>query len=530
MKCFSYFYGGVTNLNCQLTMRNKEQCEEGLLYPDFTLIFIQTFTSAKVVVPKTEWVKPMTEGNIDDQLFMSDEIALRRYELPGFRMSVKMGIGDDENFKEAEVAGEVRVWMTVFFDHTVQLSYRLLVLNSERFSDLALCRSSEVLDTDGLIVLAGLVQHVEHWEFNEKKNRQEINGCVQGVRIEGLTLDANSAWVAGGTREEGLTFTEVQRRYRNIVDKTPAGEFRYKDYHYTFIDVWETVEHGGATRFADMAEDEVIEHIERHHRAELVGLMSLYPCEWPYRMDSAYEAVCGPNIAIDTDDLVLANENMSVVFGTYGRRGEGASTDWQKHLMRRDRYHVSWPEYLVLVEILLAKKHTINYVLNKYIYNSSRALAAGSYDMVEQNSLLNIRLSKILLQLDAIRYLRYVSHKHMSNLTEERLGIAKDRKMLDSTFAQVGTSLNTVNDVAELKEANATKFILFFISVASLFGVLLEGDGTAPVFAMISRDFGEGIAVFLVGLTCFGIVFGLYMLIKLAVRWQRQRKRRKQGF
>ena len=144
--------------------------------------------------------------------------------------------------------------------------------------------------------------------------------------------------------------------------------------------------------------------------------------------------------------------------------------------------------------------------------------------------MLNIRLSKILLQLDAIRYLRYVSHKHMSALTEERLRIAKDREMLDSTFAQVGTSLNTVNDVAELKEANATKFILFFISVASLFGVLLEGDGTAPVFSMISRDWGEGVAVSLVAITCAGIIFGLYMLIKLTVRWQQQRKRRKQKF
>ena len=102
--------------------------------------------------------------------------------------------------------------------------------------------------------------------------------------------------------------------------------------------------------------------------------------------------------------------------------------------------------------------------------------------------------------------------------------------MLDSSFSQVGTSLNTVNDVAELKEANATKFILFFISVASLFGVLLEGDGTAPVFAKISEDFGEGTAVFLVVLTCLGIVYGLYKLIQLGVRWYRQRKRRKKGF
>ena len=58
---------------------------------------------------------------------------------------------------------------------------------------------------------------------------------------------------------------------------------------------------------------------------------SLYPEEWPYRMDSSFEDICGKNIAIDTDDLVLANENMSLVIGTYGNRGKEAPTDWKKH-------------------------------------------------------------------------------------------------------------------------------------------------------------------------------------------------------
>ncbi|MEI3422102.1 MAG: hypothetical protein V8R91_14235 [Butyricimonas faecihominis] len=99
-------------------------------------------------------------------------------------------------------------------------------------------------------------------------------------------------------------------------------EFEYGWHNYIFLDIWESIGHEGRIRFDQMREDQVIEHIEQCHKAELVGLMSLYPEEWPYRMDSSFEDICGKNIAIDTDDLVLANENMSLVIGTYGNRGK----------------------------------------------------------------------------------------------------------------------------------------------------------------------------------------------------------------
>lgn len=58
-------------------------------------------------------------------------------------------------------------------------------------------------------------------------------------------------------------------------------------------------------------------------------------------------------------------------------------------------------------------------------------------------------------------------------------------------------SLTNANNIADLKEANSTKNILLFISIASLFGVLLEGNGEAPVFSMISKEFGIFTAVVL---------------------------------
>ena len=69
--------------------------------------------------------------------------------------------------------------------------------------------------------------------------------------------------------------------------------------------------------------------------------MPFYPEKWPYRMDSSFSEICGKNIAIDTDDLVLTNENMSIVFGTYGKRGNESPTDWQEQLGKGGLYHVS---------------------------------------------------------------------------------------------------------------------------------------------------------------------------------------------
>jgi Holliday junction resolvase RusA-like endonuclease len=89
--------------------------------------------------------------------------------------------------------------------------------------------------------------------------------------------------------------------------------------------------------------------------------MTMYPAEWPYRAAEAYDHVCGGNIAIDTDDLVLAGSHMVVVIGTYGRRGDGVDgVNWEKVMRERRFYHVSWEEYLLIVQFVLAKKFSFN--------------------------------------------------------------------------------------------------------------------------------------------------------------------------
>ena len=180
---------------------------------------------------------------------------------------------------------------------------------------------------------------------------------------------------------------------------------------------------------------------------------------------------------------------MSVVFGTYGRRGKGSPTDWKEHLARRDRYHVSWPEYLVLLEIVLAKKQTINYVLNLYIDNSRRAIRSNVHDMIEQNAQLTVELSGILMRLNSVRYLRYMSHKHMFELTQRNLRVEEDSRQLQEVMQQVDKSLENVNNMMEIRHADDTKYILLFrFGVGS--AIILEVF-TFAVILIALRTFGK---------------------------------------
>ncbi|WP_287048921.1 hypothetical protein [Culturomica sp.] len=515
-------------------MKNEDQCKSGLLYKNFSIVLMQTFTSRYIDISEKELFRDKRSGDIDDQLFTHQERIIDRYELEGFSIRIQI---DEPNV--AVLEGHVQVLVAVFFDRTMQLSYRIVVPPGEGDENAVLpeedreererekqkfCRISEPFNTDQLIVVAGIVQRVEHWIYNKEKCRQEIDGALKKVKITGLHLDAGGRYREKDVYEPGISFEEVQRRYRKYFDRTPEKEFYYPDHNYIYIDIWETVGHQGTVMFDRMKEDDIIQHIEKFHRSELVGLMTLYPEEWPYRMEKSFGDICGKNIAIDTDDLVLVNENVCVVIGTYGKRGNCAATNWKEHLGRRECYHVSWPEYLVLVEILLAKKQTINYVLNKYIYNSHRAMEKdfqhqdNVHDMIKENARLSVELSNIVLKLDSVRYLRYMSHKYMYHQTARNLKIEEDEKQLNMTIKQVDKSLNNVSNMLEISQANSTKYILLFISVASLFSVILQGD-EVPLLTDLSQELGKQTATVLVLLTVLGVIFGFVVLLKTAVKY-----------
>ena len=281
-------------------MRNYNQCESGLIYNEFSIILIQTFTSAEIEIPLTPetnfFIKKDDDGHFDDQLFTHTDKVINRYRLKGFDICI-----DIDGNAPAKLWGHVHVRAAVFFNKTVEISYRIIVSPTGRINGTKFCQTDVPFNTDQLIAVAGIVQHVEHWVYNNKKKGQEIDGSLKVVSISNLHIDEESHAHTTNVKIKGVTFDEVQRRYRYFFDKQrqnsrknkDSKEFEYGCHNYIFLDIWESIGHEGRIRFDQMREDLVIEHIEQCHKAELVGLMSLYPEEWPYRMDSSFEDICG---------------------------------------------------------------------------------------------------------------------------------------------------------------------------------------------------------------------------------------------
>lgn len=101
------------------------------------------------------------------------------------------------------------MWAAVFFNRTVQISYRFIVPKiprnesdepgraDERYDGLdpaEFCTTDHPFDTDQLISVAGIAQHVEHWVYNEKLDRQEIDGSLDKVEISDFKLDKDSVF------------------------------------------------------------------------------------------------------------------------------------------------------------------------------------------------------------------------------------------------------------------------------------------------------------------------------------------------
>lgn len=493
-------------------MENQNQCASGLIYNSFAVVYIQSFSlNQGNFFEKTNQYVQVIDKSIDNQIFnlqgFANQSLIKRYKLKGFNIFIKL----DED-KGPVVEGFVHVEASLFFDNTVTISYRLLVDSGKQldWDQEKFCVSDSAFNTDQLIALAGIPLGTEHWEMDEGADQTEIDTDVAQIVVSELFVGKNCEWLDEPVLIEGhkLVFNELQARYKSLFTKK-IGETCYNDYNFVYIDVWEDIGHEKGVDFKKMREGEIIEHIETQHQSEMIGLLTLYPYEWPYRMSSDFEYICGKNIAIDTDDLILTNQNLCIVFGTYGLRGKDSPTDWKTHLEERAFYHVSWPEYLLIVEMIIAKKQAVNSALTHFIQNTIKVSnQKNTRKLIEQNALLTLDISNILLKLDAIRFSRFVSHKIMYERTEQRFGLEKDYNQLLSAVGQIDQSLNNVTNIREIRQANLLNIILGIISVASLFSILLT-PAEIPFFKDIAA--GDNLA-FTGGATIIVFTFMLILL------------------
>ena len=524
--------------------------QSSLRYPEFSVVFLQLFPLIDNGDPKQDKSKCFTtstiiselpeEENIDSQIFRlsdKDKYLLRRYTLDGFNFELNLSEPYQLQFK-----GRAEVKMAFMINNIVSISYRFMFykenINAPEHYDLA--------TTDHIISLLATHLGAEHWSENDGDEEQgakhtNINLQIKSFIISDLKLDEN-----GDVREVGKyplkaglqIFDQISSRYRkhiyslynNINKKFKIADIdSMEELHYAMVDLWESIAHHSDDKPGEnifdnkasrrMTEAEIIEHIANEHKEELIGLMTLYPEEWRYRDSAAFHSACGGNIAIDTDDLVLANTNMAVVIGTYGRRGAESPTDWKEHLQERKIFNVSWPEYLAILEMILSKKYIVQLTKEKLIELMDLE-TDDTTAIINQNAELSIKITKMLLMMDIVKFSKFISHKIMHDRTVERLEYNNELESLNTLMNYIDNNLQNISDYRSAKSDHILNLMILILSVMSGFEVVFQ-EKVIPLFD--KPEEGSLLAKSIIAVVLFIIIVGLFFIaykyISLAMRF-----------
>ncbi len=419
------------------------------------------------------------------------------------------------------------------------------VLDEENRKDLNLEGPDRVFDEIMLRYKRHLYRHHTAYSLNATRDQisdEEKKVAKDNVEVQRLREKIKVIKDPTETETETETETRVLEQRRNT-DMLSVEN----DHHYAMVDIWETVKHVetyvdenteldlfSKDRPNKLTEAEIVRHIKDHHKPELIGLMTLYPCEWPYREDEAYADVCGDSIAIDSDDLVLVGSHMAVVIGTYGRRGsESSGVDWKSVLENRDKYHVAWPEFLLILQFVLAKKHIINQMKDKMIELALEFKRGDTEeDLSGKNSDFMLDVSRQLLQLDIVKYARFASHRVMYDRTMKRLNLEHDLQSVREISDMLNDNIQNISDNRAVKSDHLLNGVLLTMSIMAGCELLFQESrfDFADKLFCIDGPWNTLVAAALIAVIAVVIFFGVTLLIrKYIAPYLKMRERKKKN-
>lgn len=484
----------------------------GLRYPHLGVTFIQTFTIPHTMLFDSQKAKTSLKekSNIGDQIFVlppqQQEKVIDSYGLATFDFEMDIRPKDNgrerkdkwaDEIEERRLSGTVHVDMQLFFGNTVSVAYNFLFDGKRcRISSLEPHETSgkdSYMTTDHLIILLSTWLGAEFW--NGESIVYDVAIRLKNPETGMLEKACAKDFFEKKAEEYKKTVLGLCNHKKGI----NKHESESRDFRYAFVDIWEDLQHIGTDGLDSFDEDhatesEIISHIREHHKEELVGLMTLYPEEWKYRSPEAYRDVCGEDIAIDTDDLVLAGSNVCLVFGTYGRRADCSyGVDWKKHLeTTRKEYGVSWPEYLLIMQMVLAKKQVLEYACDQLVESMSNTRENNdNNEIIKKNSHLSLRLTRKLLLLDVVKYARFPSHKVMYERTMKRFGISDEEARLERLIDAVDSSFQNISAYESMRSDSNLNLILGLISIVSAFELFFQNTDMPFLYSLFRMDYAS---------------------------------------
>jgi hypothetical protein len=93
---------------------------------------------------------------------------------------------------------------------------------------------------------------------------------------------------------------------------------------------------------------------------------------------------------------------------------------------------------------------------------------------MQRNTQLEMEITNLLMNLDAVDYSKFISHKIMFDRTTKRLDIDKDLSDLQQVLKRTENALKNVSTLQELEQSQNMNIILFVVSVASLAQIIMS--------------------------------------------------------
>ena len=171
--------------------------------------------------------------------------------------------------------------------------------------------------------------------------------------------------------------------------------------------------------------------------------------------------------------------------------------------------------------MILAKKYVIGFANEQLIDATLDVEGRSSEDIIADNAALSMRLTRLEMQLDAVKYSKFMSHKVMFDRTTRRLEVDADLDRLHSMMESVDSSLHNLSDYKSMRSGAVLNFILAIISVASTFELLFQNSEMPflSFFGIENSRLAATLVFVVAAITVFAILLIFSNYIKKAIAW-----------